>query len=617
MASAVEQALAEGRHLVVEAGTGVGKSFGYLVPVLLHLARGGGTVAVSTKTIALQEQLLGKDLPLLQQALGLEAIRVALAKGRGNYVCLRRLDLASSEGRSLFGRAEEIEQLGRIREWAAESVDGSLSDLPFQPLPDVWDAVKAEQGNCLHRRCRFYERCGYQRSRREMRNAQLVVANHALLFSDLALRERGASLLPEYEAVVLDEAHEVEESASDHFGLSLSALAVHRQLARLTGGRRRRGGLFERVEVPALFYETAAVVRDCNRALFDALTVLRGDASEVRIRRAPAFEDRLSEPLARLVALLAERHESIENPEIALEWKARTDRLREVSLALETLRDLADPDLVYWVESGARKEFSILRAAPVEVAPALRRTLFARVKPVILTSATLRAAKSFGHFEERIGLEEPSEKALGSPFDFREQCRLVLFPGLPDPRDPGFDAASAPRIRELLLESGGGAFVLFTSFRALEAAHAALREDLEKAGLFVLRQGGGMRPTEIVSAFRSRRDCVLFAAETFWQGIDVPGENLRLVILQRLPFAVPDHPLQQARHERIEETGGDPFRQLSLPQAILRLRQGFGRLIRTHEDRGTVAILDPRIVTKSYGRQFLQSLPECRVERRE
>jgi ATP-dependent DNA helicase DinG len=251
----------------------------------------------------------------------------------------------------------------------------------------------------------------------------------------------------------------------------------------------------------------------------------------------------------------------------------------------------------------------VLRAAPADVAPILKRTLFSRVPCVVMTSATLQVAGSFEHFKRRVGLEEPDELALGSPFDFKRQCKLRLYPSMPDPRDPAHEDALAAAVRKLVLESKGGAFVLFTSYGSLDRTHKAVAKDLGKAGLHVLRQGGDQRTQDIVAAFKERDDCVLFATDTFWQGIDVRGRNLRMVIITRLPFAVPDHPLQQARLERIEEEGGDPFKQYSLPQAVLKLRQGFGRLIRAHDDEGTVAILDPRIVTKPYGRTFLQSLP--------
>jgi ATP-dependent DNA helicase DinG len=614
MAAAVEEALARRRHLVVEAGTGVGKSFAYLVPALLHVARGGGPVVVATRTIALQEQLVGKDIPFLLEALDLD-VPVALAKGRGNYVCLRRLEMAHAEQGGLFPQPEQREQVNRIHAWGRTSEDGSLADLPFAPLPEVWDAVRAEQGNCLHKRCEFYARCGYQRSRREIQSAALLVANHALVFSDLALREAGGRYLPDYDAIVLDEAHAIEEGAAEHFGIHVGLFSVTRQLARLTGSR-RAGGLFGRVGGTRALAEAAAEVRDAAEETFRAVAKYRGKDPERRIREPGAFFDSLTEPLAGFVAALRKRHAEIEDPGVALEWKARADRLDEIGASVRLVHGVADPDLVYWVEAAGRREHSVLRAAPIDVAPILRRTLLAGGRAVVMTSATLSVGGSFEHFERGVGLEAPDELRLGSPFDFGRQCRLLLFPSMPDPRDASYDDAVAARVRELVLESGGGAFVLFTSYRSLQRVHDSLSEPLASAGLHVLRQGGDLRPRDILETFRERRDCVLFATDTFWQGVDVRGENLRLVILTKLPFAVPDHPLQQARFERLEAEGGDPFRRISLPQAVLRLRQGFGRLIRTHDDHGTVAILDPRVLTKAYGKTFLASLPECRVERR-
>lgn len=609
MAEAVEEALAEGRHLLVEAGTGVGKSFAYLVPILLHLAAGGGPAVVATRTIALQEQLTNRDIPLLKRALGLEEIQVALAKGRGNYICRRRLEMARKEGRGLFERPAQLEQLERIHAWAGESRDGSRAELPFRPQADLWDAIRAESGNCLQQRCRFFGTCAYQRSRRSMRSAQLLIANHSLVFSDLALREAGATFLPDYDCLILDEAHEVEDGACENFGVRLSSVGIARQLGRFMGTR-RGAGLFGRIEVGKELYEEVERTRAALKSLFEGVDRLRGKAGEVRIRQPRGFEDPLSLPLTQLLAALRARHGSIEDPEVALEWKSRTDRLEETLHAVRLVHGTLDSDLVYWAEGSGGNRRSVLRAAPIEVAPILRRTLFSKVRCVVLTSATLRVGDSFEHLQRRLGLEEPEAKGLGSPFDFARQCRLLLFGSLPDPRNPAYDEAVVKKISELVHASSGGAFVLFTSYRALLKAHDALAPALEDAGLLVLRQGSDLRTQDIMRAFRERQDCVLFATNTFWQGIDVPGRNLRLVIITRLPFAVPDHPLQQARMERIQESGGDPFRQLSLPQAVLKLRQGFGRLIRSHGDSGAVAILDPRILTKGYGRTFLASLPD-------
>ncbi len=616
MAAAVETAIAERHHLVVEAGTGVGKSFAYLVPALQHVAEGGGKVVIATRTIALQEQLVERDLPFLLEVLGLENVTVALAKGRSNYVCRRRTEMAAEEGARLFDNPDHLRQLQQIRAWAEVSDEGSRSTLPFRPDPAVWENTCAEAGNCLQKRCPFFATCAYQSSRRRLYSAQILVANHALVLSDLALRARGVQILPDYDVLVLDEAHELEEGTAEYFGARVTPLSISRQLNRFSAPR-KRSGLFERVEVGRALYDLLEGTREASREFFGELDKMRGKRGELRLTAPESFPAHVRTPLRLLVDKLAEEQPRIEDEGLGLEWGSRTARLAETLEAISMMHGQFEDGLVYWLQSvGRRAQQTALCAAPVEIGPILRHSLFEPVPCVIMTSATLRVGKSFGHFRERVGLADPHELALGSPFDFQRQCRLLLYPDNPDPRQGEYEQASIDIMRDLVLETGGGAFLLFTSHRALSAAFAELRDEFEGAGLTVLRQGGEFRTRDIMDAFASRRDCVLFGTDTFWQGVDVKGENLRLVVLTRLPFAVPDHPLQQARLEQIEDAGGNSFFDLSLPQAVLKFRQGFGRLIRTQEDMGAVAVLDPRICTKRYGKTFLDSLPDCTVEQR-
>jgi ATP-dependent DNA helicase DinG len=625
MAEAVERALSSGRHLVVEAGTGVGKSFAYLVPALAWAARTGRKVAVATATIALQEQLVRRDLPLLASALPFE-IRTALVKGRGNYLCLRRMHAALAD-RPLF-EDDARRQLEAIGEWSKAPGEGSRQALGFQPLEVVWDLVKAEHGNCLGRACSHYARCPYQASRARAHAADLLVLNHHVLLSDLALRRSGVSFLPKVDAVIVDEAHDLEEIAAEHLGARASSIGLLQALGRLWNPRTRQGLLARHPD--AALRVAVEEARIEAQAFFDGLQAgLRGQGGAggsqglagARALPALAFPDpspvpeTLVQRLAALAGALEARREALVDRDAALELGARGRSLGAAAEALATLGGPAPDGTVRWVDLGARHV--TLCAAPVDVGPLLREALWNEVHPAILTSATLATGRppSFEFLRKRLGLDDADELALGSPYDFQRQAKVVLRRDLPDPSRAGeaWEAALPDAIEEAVRESRGGALVLFTSVASMRRAAEALRPRFAEAGLELLVQGEELERAELIERLRAGGG-VLLGVASFWQGVDVPGEALRHVVIVKLPFEVPTHPLHAARSARVEAEGGDAFQDLALPQAALKLKQGFGRLIRRATDQGRVTILDPRMLTKGYGRFLLASLPSCPVE---
>ncbi len=617
MAEAVSLAFGNSTHLVVEAGTGVGKSFAYLIPAIDFSINVSERVVISTNTISLQEQLINKDVPFLQEILP-HPVKVVLVKGRSNYLCLRKLEGLMTYERGLFETEDEVDDLVRIHQWAEVTKDGSRSDLEPQPRASVWNQVCSESDMCLGPiKCPYAKQCFYQKARSAMYNANILIVNHHLLFSDLALRKSNPkfSVLPGYKYIIMDEAQNIENTATEHIGISLSNFGVKRLMDSLCHRNRKRGLLIRlSAEVLAELVDDARARSD---TFFNAVEAWAADerSGVKRIRQKNFLQNVLDEPILKLQVALEDLRPTAKNDEEEKEITAHIERCKRLRNELDILLSQSFDNSVYWVEiSRGRFKTIRLNTAPVNVSDELQPNLFDAMESIIMTSATLSTNSTFDYFKKRIGLNDCMEMMLGSPFNYAEQVKIYVPPGMPDPRNnEAFVPAVIEKIKKYIQLTHGKAFVLFTSYRMMDEVYEELETWLAERGITSFEQGGGLSRHAMLEEFKADIDSVLFGTSSFWEGVDVRGEALSSVIVVKLPFSVPTHPVVEARIEDIKARGGNSFMEYNLPEAIIRLKQGFGRLIRTKKDKGIVAILDPRIRTKFYGKWFLNSLPKCDI----
>ncbi len=652
---------------LIEAGTGTGKTLSYLIPAVNWALKNGERVVISTNTINLQEQLIDKDIPLLYSAFE-DDFSYSLVKGMRNYLCLLRTE-AIQEGLFEMVDDDEVDSINSILDWAKVTDDGSLSDLNFTPPESVWDKVSAESDSCLRARCPHYSRCFFYKSRREIAASQLLVVNHHLLFSDLAIKgaseSSDAGILPPFKRVILDEAHHLNDTATSHFGMRATKFGIIRVLRRLK--RKSKGG-----QGKGLIYFTASlatklvkmyrkgIINDLLRKVedllstkvdtveqyvgdsFDALYTFclpivqekDGGKEEINLRITEEITERegwgkIDKKFSLLRIRLKELHEEIKAitdilidyevesdiAKLLVEFKGVENKLDYYSDVISTFLSTEEDGFVRWVEGrmGRGGILSGLGLSPLDISSTLKERLYSKCDTVVMTSATMAVDKSFGFLKSGLGLEDEQrvqELILPSPFNYEEQLLLTIPDDIPEPGNVGYSDAISDLITKAVKASNGNALILFTSYTLLETVYKNIYGELEDDGILTLKQGAFPRG-KLLDKFRIEDNSVLFATDSFWEGVDVPGDALKLVVITRLPFRVPTEPIIEARVEFMENQGLNSFTDYSVPVAVLKFKQGFGRLIRTKTDKGAVLVLDKRLISKFYGKFFLNSLPDC------
>ncbi len=626
MARAIAAAVRDDSPLLFEAGTGVGKSLAYLVPGIIQAVDQSRQLIVSTHTISLQEQLETSDLPKCRRLFRSHPdlkpyadFKSAVLVGKGNYLCTTRLGHALADRSTLFADAD-YDEVQRIAKWAESTETGLRHELQPPPRPEIWDVVNADSSSCSRKHCDC-EKCFYQRARARIRSANIIIINHALLFALInaggakaggaKTDSRGVLFADDF--VVLDEAHTVPEVATENFGLSLSSYSVDRALKYLFNPRTKRG-LFRKLGGPEA-QQLVIDALDAAKLFFEFIgSTLLAQRPIVRVREEGAAEASLDGPLGALHRLLGKLGDKLEDGRERDELLEQKQRVKGLQSGVNEWLTLADKGHVYWAERGGRKQTIVaLRSAPIDVAPALRQHLFGCGTSVVCTSATLAMGGQIEPFAERIGADGARAVVVKSPFDFARNMRVYVASDvpLPSPQEAklaldvlgGYIATCVEMVR-------GGSLVLFTSYSDMRAVAMALEPAFAAAGRPFLLQGAGVSRTDLANQMRSTGNAVLFGTDSFWTGVDVPGDALAQVIITRLPFDPPTHPITEARCDHIRNLGGNPFNELTLPDALIKFRQGIGRLIRTATDRGVVTILDSRVLAKTYGRLFVDCLPQ-------